>query len=242
MSEPFFSIITATFNAERCLPHLLNSLRDQSFGDFEWVVVDGVSKDATVNIVRRKTNLKISLLSERDNGIYDAFNKGVQLSKGKFIIFMGADDIFSDCNVLSDIYRDCLINLELPVVGGMRYEKKTKISYGDVGFKTLIINTVHHQAVFYPRNIMKRFSYDIKERVVSDYELNLLLYLKKIKINKTKRLISICGDAGVSRTTDEILNYKSYHRMRQRYCGKLLSYLFYLVGIANVYQRKLRNR
>lgn len=86
------SIITATYNAANELPDLIASLRAQTDRDFEWVVIDGASTDTTTNLLKASGDVVSKWLSEPDFGIYDALNKAIRLSSGKYYLVLGADD------------------------------------------------------------------------------------------------------------------------------------------------------
>lgn len=92
MKTPSLSVITVTLNCEPLLPGLLESLLAQSDPDFEWVVVDGGSRDATIEIARRFPSERATIVSGRDFGIYDALNKGVAAAHGEYYLVLGADD------------------------------------------------------------------------------------------------------------------------------------------------------
>lgn len=94
-SEDFdekISVITAVYNAENHIHHLIESLRQQTDSNFEWVVVDGLSTDSTLEILKKTQDLNIKIISEPDFGIYDALNKGVKACSGEFYLVAGADD------------------------------------------------------------------------------------------------------------------------------------------------------
>ena len=106
MGAPFFSIITASFDAASTIRQTLESVRDQSFRDFEHVVIDGGSTDGTVDILR-----EFDLTywhSEPDGGIADAMNKGVEKVTGKYVLFLHADDYLPDLAAL----QRCADNLD----------------------------------------------------------------------------------------------------------------------------------
>jgi glycosyltransferase involved in cell wall biosynthesis len=106
--KPSISIITATYNAEKLLPNLVSSLRAQTDKRFEWIVVDGASKDGTVEILKSIEDLPISWISESDFGIYDALNKGIKLAQGEYYLVLGADDwLYPDAigNYIESIIR-----------------------------------------------------------------------------------------------------------------------------------------
>lgn len=88
------SIITAVYNAADCIHYLIESLRMQTDQNFEWVVVDGLSTDSTLETLKQIVDLNIKIISEADFGIYDALNKGIKACEGEYYLVAGADDIF----------------------------------------------------------------------------------------------------------------------------------------------------
>ena len=93
ITKPSISIITATYNAANVLTTAINSLREQSDKDFEWVVADGGSTDGTLELLRSIKDLNCKVSSCEDFGIYDALNRAIRLSSGDYYIVIGADDL-----------------------------------------------------------------------------------------------------------------------------------------------------
>lgn len=100
MENPLFSIITITYNAENSLRPTMESVKNQLFRDFEHIIVDGASTDNTVSLARRICGRDLRIISEPDNGLYDAMNKGLHLARGKYVIFLNAGDSFAAPDVL----------------------------------------------------------------------------------------------------------------------------------------------
>jgi glycosyltransferase involved in cell wall biosynthesis len=100
---PLFSIITACFNSAKTIEKTIASMQSQDISPelYEHIFVDGASSDNTLDIIRQKTKGNVIIISEKDNGIYDAFNKGIKLAKGEFIYFLNSDDSFYSNDVLS---------------------------------------------------------------------------------------------------------------------------------------------
>jgi glycosyltransferase len=94
VARPILSIITSTFNAAQHLPDLIASIREQDHRDVEWIIVDGASQDHTMTLVAEASDVVSQAISEADQGIYDAWNKGVAAARGEWIAFMGADDYY----------------------------------------------------------------------------------------------------------------------------------------------------
>ena len=99
--EHFFSIITITFNASAVIEPTLRSIKSQTFLDYEYIVVDGASNDDTLAKVKNSGIKNMKVISEHDNGLYDAMNKGIKKATGQYLIFLNAGDSFVNENVLT---------------------------------------------------------------------------------------------------------------------------------------------
>lgn len=105
---PLFSIITVSYNVKEKLNHTIKSVLGQTYKNFEYLIVDGASADGTQQLLKKHSqNKQIKIISEPDQGLYDAMNKGVRSSGGKYIIFMNAGDIFASVDVLDKISVLC---------------------------------------------------------------------------------------------------------------------------------------
>ncbi|KPM49335.1 glycosyltransferase family 2 protein [Jiulongibacter sediminis] len=105
------TIITITYNAEKVLERTLQSIAKQECKNFEYLLIDGQSKDGTLQLANKYRGLITSIVSEKDNGIYDAMNKGLAMAKGEFVWFMNAGDEIADestmCKIIANIHSDC---------------------------------------------------------------------------------------------------------------------------------------
>jgi glycosyltransferase involved in cell wall biosynthesis len=101
MHSPLISIITATYNASHTIEELISSIIPQKNNKIEFIIVDGASTDNTISIIKKYEKNIDHLISEPDNGIYDAWNKGIKNANGVWIMFLGADDILMP-NALSE--------------------------------------------------------------------------------------------------------------------------------------------
>jgi len=117
------SIITICFNSEKTIFKTLESVKKQSFSNIEHIIIDGASNDKTLEICKEYPN-SIKIISEQDNGVYDAFNKGLKLATGDVIGFLNADDTFYNENSIQDIV-DAFSNNETDIVyGNLDYVNK----------------------------------------------------------------------------------------------------------------------
>ena len=98
--QKIISIVIATYNAEKTIKRCLDSIVYQKTNEIELVIVDGASTDHTLDIIRDYSSLIDVLISEKDNGVYDAWNKALKLVTGKYIQFLGADDLYLDNSLI----------------------------------------------------------------------------------------------------------------------------------------------
>lgn len=101
--NPKVSIITVCYNSERTIEDTLQSVINQSYPDIEYIVIDGVSTDSTLSIINKYKDKITTIVSEKDNGIYDAINKGIRLATGDIIANLNSDDFYIDNNVIADV-------------------------------------------------------------------------------------------------------------------------------------------
>ena len=118
------SIITATYNSAKTLEDSINSLNSQDYSNIEYIIVDGDSTDSTLRIVEKYKHRVATLISEKDNGIYDALNKGVALATGDIIGFLHSDDLFAHDRVLSLIAAEFSKESIDAVYGDLNYVSK----------------------------------------------------------------------------------------------------------------------
>ena len=126
-----FSIIIPTFNSAKTIQTNLDSIKEQSFKDFQLIVIDNNSTDETIEIIKKNNFLNIKFLIEKDFGIFDAINKGIKLSDNELISVLHSDDIYNHKNVLKN------------VVEAFNKKKGTEVVYGDLVYvKNKDINSV----------------------------------------------------------------------------------------------------
>ena len=175
------SIITVCYNDLNNLQKTVSSVMSQNFDDFEFIVVDGGSEDGTVKYLETQDGLKY--ISEQDNGISDAFNKGVKMANGQWIIFMGAGDIFINSNLLTSVKNEMISKKNHNLLWGNVFFINGS---GEIGRhnicnfpkKTLkVYNCFHHQGVFHNRKLFAEVGeFDEKVRVAMDYDILLRGY------------------------------------------------------------------
>lgn len=119
------SIITTSFNSESTISDTLNSVKGQSYSNIEHIIIDGKSKDSTVAIASAFDHVQ-AIISERDNGIYDAMNKGLEKASGEIIGILNSDDIYAHDEVISEVV-DVMIKGDVDTVYGDLIYKDQKL-------------------------------------------------------------------------------------------------------------------
>ena len=102
--KPLFSIVTVVFNGVTLIDLTMQSVLNQSFTQYEYIIIDGLSNDGTIDVIRQyatQNPLTLQWISEKDKGLYDAMNKGLRMAKGRFILFLNAGDCLFDSQVLA---------------------------------------------------------------------------------------------------------------------------------------------
>lgn len=115
---PKLSIIIATYNSSSVIGACLDSIAAQTFEDYEVILVDGASSDDTVKLVKSYELPALKLISEPDDGVYSAWNKGVKLARGEWITFIGSDDIYAEPTALQALMRFADDHFNSPFVYG----------------------------------------------------------------------------------------------------------------------------
>lgn len=187
-NAPFFSIVTVIFNDLEGIKKTRNSIVIQNCKDFEWIVVDGKSTDGSVEFLKQE-QLITNWISEKDSGIYDAMNKGIELSTGKYIVFMNAGDYFSNSFVLDKV-KAHLDNCGSPDVlfGGATLLFHTNSSKYYRKPKTIEKYIWHglpaiHQATYYKSSHLKKIKYDISYKICGDYYIIAKLFKEGIDVS-----------------------------------------------------------
>jgi glycosyltransferase involved in cell wall biosynthesis len=183
--KPLISIITIVYNGDKYLECTINSVINQKYDNIEYIIIDGGSKDNSIKIMQ-KYNDKISYwISEPDNGIYDAWNKGLAQSNGDIIGILNADDWYND-NIFEDIVNKFLeVNEYFIYFGNMQMitdiDKKLFIKQSN--FNDLKARmSVNYPTVFLSKDIYKERIFNDTFKITGDYEFFLYLY-KLSKVN-----------------------------------------------------------
>jgi len=228
-SSPLVTVVTVVYNAESLIEETIQSVVGQSYEGIEYIVVDGMSTDNTLSIIKRYQGSITHCISEKDRGIYDAMNKAIDIASGKWINFMNAGDVFYSNNTISDIFaKDCLNDASL--IYGSHYWKDFKGNKAHVAVNDLATMwqriAFSHQSLFSRTSIMKKYKFNLAYDIVADYAFYFHLYMHGYKFINADMPVSIVlangfSDKNFMRRTIErwfvVSKYKDEPKVHQFY-------------------------
>ena len=180
-NTPLISIVTVVFNGEKHIEQCIRSVLEQTYKNFQYIIIDGGSNDNSLKIIKKYEKKIDYWVSEKDRGIYDAFNKGMKVAKGKFVGFINSDDVYrkNALRIISNYYFDnkCFdfifgsVKKHWGVLYGFR-PYKIKYSWG--------FYSSHSTGFFIKRDVAEKVGlYNIKYKYHADYDYFYRLIVKK---------------------------------------------------------------
>jgi glycosyltransferase involved in cell wall biosynthesis len=202
---PFISIIIPTFNAESTILKALESILLQTFKDFEILIIDGLSKDKTIEIVENLKDNRIKIYCDKDKGIYDAMNKGIQYAQGKWLYFIGSDDYLYNNEVLQTVesklnsIKNNVLYGNVLIKGNTGWATDGQIHNGKYTFQKLLKSNICHQSIFYRTKFIQEHQilYDLKYPISADWDFNIACRLQT-KFTFVNELIAVFNAGGMS--------------------------------------------
>ncbi len=248
MNKPLFSIITVTYNAASVIEPTLKSVLAQTCTDYEYLVVDGASKDDTIKMVREAEIPNTRIVSEPDKGLYDAMNKSIKLAQGKYLIFLNAGDAFSAANALARLAAAAetdadilygqtqLVNDKRAVVG-MRHLTAPEVLTAK-SFRNGML--VCHQAFVAKRSIVGK--YDMTYRFSADYDwcIRCLQVSKKNAYVGDTPIVSFLTDGLTDKHHKASL--KERYRIMCHYYGSVTAFLMHLKFVPRFLREKVKKK
>lgn len=175
------TIITVTYNAQDCLEQTILSVINQTYPNIEFIIIDGDSSDKTIDIIKKYESHIDLWISEKDQGIYDAMNKGIEFANGEWINFMNAGDLFADKDTISKVFDKDYLSYD--------YIYGDRINKDDVGFfyekaypfflqkkQNCPWKGICHQSTFVRKAMAQRHKYSLKYKYAGDYEMMYNIY------------------------------------------------------------------
>lgn len=207
------SIITVCYNSSKTIEKTFQSIISQTYADIEYIVIDGGSSDATLDIIKKYKKSITKFISENDKGLYDAMNKGIELATGDIIGILNSDDIFYDNSVLKSVVEfhnrnsvDASISDVLYKNNNGKIVRKYRANdWTPEKLKSAFMPP--HAGIFFKKKLFKDYGdYQLNYQIAADFELITRFFLKNkitwkyLNINTTIMLIGGISSSG----------YKSY--------------------------------
>lgn len=201
-SSPLLSIVTVVLNGAETLERALKSVFDQGFDDLDYVVIDGGSTDGTLEILRKHESRIGYWRSEPDAGLYDAMNKGVRAAKGRWVFFLGADDLL--VGRLAEI-APMLADERTVYYGDVYMPRRRRVYDGAFSSYKIMFTNICQQAIFYPRRAFESRRFDTRYRLWADHAFNIACYGdRELRFSYIGKLVCVYNDhTGASARTED---------------------------------------
>ena len=263
MNHQKITVVTVCYNAERDIEKTIQSVINQTYDNIEYIIVDGASKDGTMQVVEKYKDKIAKIVSEPDKGIYDAMNKGIKLATGEWINFMNAGDCFYDNDSVANsvpMFNDTDIISGISTLSGQTWYP-TKPSGLSLTF--FLTKSLSQQATFIKTNLMKKHGYDTTYKSASDSLFFFeALIIENVSYQDISVMVARCDDAGMSgneeqgyrelsdgikrmlppRMTYEVDFIHKYHNPAVLTIGAFLQKCTFLKRILKYYRRHRKNR
>lgn len=238
MSSTFeVSFIVPNFNSGNLLKATVDSITAKQFNfSYEILVIDGESTDESILFLNSNKLKRLTFISEKDENVYDAMNKGILLSQGEWLHFLGAGDLLSD--TFSDFTFQHFDN-NLIIYGNVYWVSKNTIYDGYFSLKKLFYKNICQQAIFYNRDCFKKYGlFDLGLNISADYKFNLKIFINSYsRVRFFDKIICNYKGNGISHINNDyfskIKNYYILSSLIKSYKIEnlflILSYSFYLV-------------
>lgn len=240
------TVVTAVLNDAGHIEQTILSVISQTDIEIEYIIVDGGSKDGTLELIGKYKD-KISLLiSEPDRGVYDAMNKGIKYSTGDFVYFLNSGDVLLNPSILSKIKleelkeRNAIIYGNVVVVYGNieALEKPRPFFNSKMKFKGI---GICHQSMFFPGELIRNEKYDLSYNIAADYDLAYRLWRKgTVFLYKDITIAKYDWGKGISSNPYKLLDV---YRENARVCHQQLNPLYWAKMVLEYIrlQKKLAN-
>lgn len=200
--KPLISVVTVVLNGGQTLERCIKSVISQTYPSIEYIVVDGGSKDGTMDIIKQYDKAIDYWVSEKDNGLYHAMNKAVLFCTGDYILYLNADDELNNSQTMEKVVNNVTNDIDI-FYGNILVEDKYCEEYIQVGREYLLKDIKMekkppHPAFFVRSSLLKENPFNEKYRICSDYDLMCRLFMKNLKMKYINETVSIFHTGGLS--------------------------------------------
>jgi glycosyltransferase involved in cell wall biosynthesis len=224
------SIITINYNNATGLEKTIQSVINQTFTDYEYIIIDGGSTDGSLDVIKKYADHITTWVSEPDKGVYNAMNKGIKIAKGEFINFMNSGDTFYETNTLSNVQN----YLTCDIIAG-RWQKDHHIVYqsinNEVSMLDLFTDALNHQATFIKRTLFENNLYNEKYSIISDWIFTVeTIVFKNCTYKCIEEIIVDYDGHGISSDTNNRLKERENYlkeKLPQRIHNDYINFVLY---------------
>lgn len=233
--EPFISIITLTYNSEAFIEKTIISVRNQSYNNYEHIFIDGGSTDSTLDLIRKYSGDCV-LVSEPDNGISDAFNKGIKLAQGELIGIINSDDYYAD-NIFMDVVaayiksgRNKIIHGNICIFSERNKRHIKPRPFPDVTF--YIDMPVYHPTVFVPKSIYDEVGlFDTSCRFAMDFDFLLRAWQRGVRFHQLDNTISYFRTGGAANSNTLLVHREVLNSQLKNGLNPILCHSTYIAKV-----------
>lgn len=196
-----YSVITINYNNKEGLIRTIKSVINQTNSKYEYIIIDGGSTDGSVDVIKQHASEISYWISEKDNGIYHAMNKGVAQAHGDYLIFMNSGDCFHSQNVLDNV-----VKYEEDIVCGQVSTFPSGHHKDTITLVDLMRMSLPHQAMFIKRDLLIRHPYDEKYKILSDWKFCIeALVFDNCSFRNLEIVIADYESGGISTNSNGLL-------------------------------------
>ncbi len=228
--NPLFTIITVVYNDVEKIEGTIKSVISQTYENFEYIVIDGKSDDGTLDVIKKYKDRIDYWVSEKDGGIYDAMNKGIEKSKGEYIYFLNSGDSFYDKNVLNLVSKEMEKFNGLLICGLVRKEYNGYTLIQKSNFKKLQkFTNPCHQACFIKALFLKENRFDTVFKSAADFDLFCKIQKSKQVVKDVDIIVANYDTSGFS--SNKSITYGEKYKILRKHFGTYHSAVYYFKKI-----------
>lgn len=245
-AKPILSVITVVYNNVTDVERTMLSVLNQTYSDIKYIVIDGLSNDGTIDIISKYKDRIAKFISEKDEGIYDAMNKGLALSTGDYVIFMNSGDEFYDAETVAAVFASAddadiyygeteMIDGTGQSLGQRRHKAPKQFTWKDFNLGM----SISHQAIYIKRSLIE--PYDRRYHLSADIDWIIRAAKKAKKIVNVNRYVAKYLVGGMSKTKHRQSLMERFDIMKRHY-GLVPTVFNHFIIAANLGWYWLKNR
>ena len=222
--KPLISIITVVYNSERFIEKTIKSIIDQTYSEIEYIIIDGDSTDGTIEVIKKYEKYISKWISEKDNGLYHAMNKAIEMASGDYLWFINSGDEIYTENILSDIFSKIddlpdviygeteIINFKGQSLGMRRHTTPKKLTWRSLRFGMRVC----HQSIIVKRELIETYTTDYKYS--ADFEWVIRILKKSKDTYNSKLILSKFMEGGITKQS-MFPSLKERYSIMKKYYG-----------------------